>query len=443
MALRPQLSLVLGFAGLIVLGTIALLLPSSSHAGRTDVVTAFFTSTSAVCVTGLSVVDTGNYWTPLGQAVLMVLMQLGGLGFVVGATILHLIRRSTLSFQEREAAQEAGYTVRLGGQSGLIRRAVALALLAEAAGALILWIRFAPRLGLGRGLWFAAFHSVSAFTNGSFDLFGDSRSLTDFRTDPVVLLTVAGLIITGGLSLVVVEDVFRSRSWRRLALDSKLVLSGTVLLLVGGTLLIMLTEWGNPVSLERLSFPYKLLNSFFQAAASRTAGFSTWDLSHSDERTLFFMLGLMFVGGAPGSMAGGIKLTTAGVLLLTVWSTLRGRPQVTAFRRAVGRRQISQALAVSFLALALVANVSLAISLIDGARLESTPFLHVVFDVTSAFGTVGFSTGLPGQVSGLSRILLALTMFVGRLGPVTLALTLTARYREPRYRLPSEPLRIG
>ena len=216
-----------------------------------------------------------------------------------------------------------------------------------------------------------------------------------------------------------------------------------MLLLVGGTLLIMVTEWGNPVSLERLSFPYKLLNSFFQAAASRTAGFSTWDLSHSDERTLFFMLGLMFVGGAPGSMAGGIKLTTAGVLLLTVWSTLRGRPQVTAFRRAVGRRQISQALAVSFLALALVANVSLAISLIDGARLESTPFLHVVFDVTSAFGTVGFSTGLPGQVSGLSRILLALTMFVGRLGPVTLALTLTARYREPRYRLPSEPLRIG
>jgi trk system potassium uptake protein TrkH len=441
--LTPQLAVVLGFAALILIGALALLLPASTHGGRTDLVTALFTSTSAVCVTGMVVVDTGTYWTPFGQTVLLVLMQLGGLGFVVGATLLHLIRRSTLSFQERAAAQEAGYTVKLGGHGGLIQRAVLLALLGEAVGALMLWPRFAPRYGAGRGLWFAVFDSVSAFTNGSLDLFGDFRSLADFRTDPVVLLTIAGLIITGGLSLVVVEDVVRARSWRRLTLDSKLVLSGTVVLLAAGTLLIFLTERGNPASLGALSLPYQLLNSFFHSAAARTAGFSTWDFSRSDQRSLFFLLGLMFVGGAPGSMAGGIKLTTAGVLLFTVWSTLRGRSELRAFHRRIGRRKVFQALAVSFLSLALIANVSLVISLIEADRLRTIPFLNLVFDVTSAFGTVGFSTGLPPRLSAPSQLLLAATMFIGRLGPVALALTLTARYREAPYRLPTESLRIG
>ena len=209
-------------------------------------------------------------------------------------------------------------------------------------------------------------------------------------------------------------------------------------LLLGGTLVIFMTERGSPASLAHLPLPYQLLNSFFHSAAARTAGFSTWDFSHSDERTLFFLLGLMFVGGAPGSMAGGIKLTTAGILLAAVWSTLRGRSEAIAFRRRIGQRHVAQALAVALLALALVANVAFAISLIDGARLRDTPFLHLLFDVTSAFGTVGFSTGIPARLSASGQLLLAATMFVGRLGPVTVALTLTARQREPAYRFPGE-----
>ena len=456
--LRPPALLVLGFALLIAAGTGALLLPVSSRGGGTTPLTALFTATSAVCVTGLVVVDSGTYWSPIGQVVIMLLMEFGGLGFVVGVTALALFRHGRLSIQQRVIIQETGSTARLGGQGGLVQRAVTLALLAEAVGALVLWPRFAPRFGAGYGLWLAVFHAVSAFTNGSFDLFGDYRSLADYRADPVVLLTIAGLIVAGGLSLVAVEDLRRvlglapgarlgvlrawRPAWRRLSVDTKVILAGTATLLLAGAAIVYLAERRNPASLAGRPLGEQLLNALFHSAAARTAGFSTWDFARSDERSLFFLTGLMFIGGAPGSMAGGIKLTTAGVLAAAVWSTLRGRPEPTLFERQVLPRQVGQALAVAALAFALVVNVALAISLIEGSRLTA-PFLHLVFEVTSAFGTVGFSTGLAPQLSAPSQLLLALTMFVGRLGPVTVALALTAPRHEPSYRLPSESIRIG
>ncbi len=439
---RPPVTLVLGFATLIVVGTAALLLPVSARGDRSDPLTALFTATSAVCVTGLVVVDTGTYWSPFGQAVILLLMELGGLGYVIGVTALSLIWGGRMSLRQRVIVQETGSALRLGGQGGLVRRAVLLALAGEAVGALILWARFAPRYGVVEGLWLAVFHAVAAFANSGFDLFGDFRSLADFRTDPVVLLVLAGLTIAGGLSLVVVEELRRTRRWRRLSLDTKVILIATAVLLLGGTLIIFAAERENPASIAGLSPGWQLLNAFFHSVVARTAGFATWDFAQADQRTLFFLLGLMFVGAAPGSMAGGIKVTTAAVIVAAVWSTLRGRPETTLLERRVPARQVGQALAVAFLALALIANVALLISLIEGVRLRA-PFLHLVFEVTSAFGTVGLSTGVAPHLSAAGKLLLILTMFVGRLGPVTAALTLTARGREVHYRLPSEPVRIG
>ncbi len=440
--MHPSVQLVAGFALLIAVGSGLLLLPFSTRAGSSDLLTALFTATSAVCVTGLVVVDTGTYWSPFGQAVIMALMQLGGLGFVVGVMTLRFLTRGRVSLRDRVIMQQTGTATRLGGQAGLIRRAVLLALAAEAVGALLLWLRFAPRYGAGYGLWLAVFHAVSAFTNGSFDLFGEYRSLAGFRADPVVLLTVAGLIITGGLSLVVVEDLRRTRGWRRLALDSKLVLIGVGVLLLVGMVVVFVAERQNRASIAGLPLWEQLLNAFFHSTAARTAGFATWNFGESDDRTLFFLLGLMFVGSAPGSMAGGIKITTAAVLVAAVWSTLRGRTETTLLGRRVPLQQVLQALSVAFLALALIANVALAISLIEGGNLRA-PFLHLIFEITSAFGTVGLSTGVTPELSVPSKLLLALTMFVGRLGPVTVAVALAARQREVPYRPPSEPVRIG
>lgn len=447
-ARRPAF-LVLGFALLILTGSALLLLPISARNGAPAPLTALFTATSAVCVTGLVVVDTHDYWTPFGQAVIAILMQLGGLGFVIGVALLRLLLGQRPSLRDRLLLQETGATTLLGSPQALIVRAVLVTFAVEALGAALLWPRLTPRYGPWQGLWYALFHAVSAFTNGSFDLFGNFRSVADFRHDPLVLLTLAGLIIVGGLSIVTLTDLWQHRAWRshrggwrRLSVDSKAILLGTALLLAGGTALLLITERGNAATLGELSPWERVLNAFFHATAARTAGFATWDFSGARQSTLFMLCGLMFIGGAPGSMAGGIKITTLAALLAAIWSSLRGRPEPTLFARRIPPRLIAQALAVSALALALIVNVALLISLLDGERLGAS-FTAILYEVTSAFGTVGSSTGLVQHFGAISKLCLIAMMFIGRLGPVTVALALTERRREERYRYPSESLRIG
>ena len=438
--LRAPALLLLGLVALIAAGTALLLLPASARDGRADPVTALFTATSAVTVTGLAVVDTGAYWSPFGQAVILALIQFGGLGVMLGVTALRLLLGGRMSIKQRVIVQEIGAGVRLGGQSRLVRDTVLFTLGCEAAGILLLWPRFAREHGPGRGLWLATFHGVSGFANAGFDLFGGT--LAAFRGDPYVLLTLAGLIVLGGLGLVVAADLWRIRRWARLTLDSKLVLLGTTLLLPGATAVILVTEGANPASLGGLSPGLRLLNAFFNAASARTAGFATWDFAASDQRTIFFFLGLMLIGGAPGSMAGGVKLTTAAVILAAVVAALRGHPDATLLERRLPPAQVAQALAVVALALATIANLALVISLVEGGRLTA-PFIAQLFEVTSAFGTVGFSAGVTAELATPGRLLLVLTMFVGRVGPITVALALVARRRRAAYRRIAEGVRIG
>lgn len=440
--LRRPLLLVVGFAALILCGTLALMLPISARGAAADPLTALFTATSAVCVTGMVVVDTGDHWSPFGQVVIAILMQIGGLGFVIGVTALRLLFGRHPNLRDRLALQETGLLARLGDGRALIVQTLAFVFACEAIGAVLLWLRLAPRFGPWQGLWYAIFHAISAFTNGSFDLFGGFRSLGDYQRDPLLLLTIAALIALGGISVVTVADFGRVRRWRRLTLDSKVILLGTGVLIVGGAAMLLLTEWGSATSFGSLPLGHRIVNALFHATAARTAGFATWDLATADERSLFFLIGLMFIGGAPGSMAGGIKITTAVALLAAVAGTLRGRPDATLLGRRIAGPQIGQALAVTLLAFLLIVNVALVISLIEGERLQA-PFLRLLFDVTSAFGTVGFSTGTPVQASPLSKLLFVATMFIGRLGPVTVAFALAERGRDDRYRLPAEPLRIG
>ncbi len=439
--LRSPVALVLGFAVLIATGTSLLLLPLSARAGHTDLLTALFTATSAVCVTGLTVVDTATHWSPIGQAVILILMEVGGLGFMIGATALTLVLRRRLSLRQRVIMREIGSSAHLGDGGELIARTILFTLGCEAVGTLLLWTRFAPRYGLRDGLWLALFHAVSAFTNGSFDLFR-GHSLAAFGADPVVLLTIAGLIIVGGLSFVVVQELYQTRRWRRLSLDSRVVLLATTVLLTGGAALIFLTERHNPASLAGRPLGAQALDAFFEAVAARTCGFTTWDFARSDPRSLFILIGLMFIGGAPGSMAGGVKLPTVGVILAGVWSTVRGRAEATLLKRRLLAMEQAQALAVAVLSVGLIVAVTLVISLSEGPRLPA-PLLNLIFEVTSAFGTVGFSVGVTAHLSALGKLLLIATMFIGRLGPVTVVTALMGRPHGMPLRPPSESVRIG
>lgn len=441
----PATSLLLLFALLITAGTALLLLPISTATGRsTSFVEALFTATSAACVTGLVVVDTATHWSPFGQVVILGLIQAGGFGVMAGSTLLLMIllgRRTTL--RDRIVATESLGGIGLGSVTGLIRRIAAFTIAVELAGAVVLSIAFmagpeAGPPGDPLGIWWGIFHAVSAFNNAGFDLTGGFRSLTPFVDDPVVLLTIAALLSLGGLGFAIVGDAFARRHWARMALETKLVLATTAALLVGGTVAIGLTEWSNPATLGALPAGQRMLNALFESATLRTAGFTALDTSAFGEPTLFVVMALMFIGGASGSTAGGIKVNTAGVLFVTIISTVRGLPSTVAFGRRIQHGVVYNALAVTLLAMAFVFAVGLGLTLTTQAT-----FVQTLFEAVSAFGTVGASTGITPGLSDPARLIATFAMFVGRLGPLTLVLALAARRRPVLFRPAVESVRIG
>jgi trk system potassium uptake protein TrkH len=439
---QPALVLAVGFLAVIAVGTGLLMLPLSAVAGTwTSPVTALFTATSAVCVTGLVVVDTATYWSPFGQAVILGLIQVGGFGFMTGSTLLLLLlvgRRTALS--ERIVAQESAGARDLGSVRLVLRRVAVFSLLAEGIGAAVLTLVFLARYGdPGRAAYHGLFHSVSAFNNAGFDVMGGFASLNGFARDPLVFVPIGVLIFLGGLGVAIVGDVIDKRRWTRLALETKLVLATTAALLVAGTVALLAFEWGNPATLGALPEAQRPLNALFESVSFRTAGMSTLPIGSLTDSSLITAIALMFIGGASGSTAGGIKVTTFAILLFTIISTVRGRQFTEAFGRRVSADVIARALSVALLAVAFGFLGALALE-VTGAP---GSFLAIAFETASAFGTVGHTTGITPVLGEPSLIVLALAMFAGRLGPLTFVLALSARAKPVPYRPAVETIRIG
>jgi trk system potassium uptake protein TrkH len=363
---------------------------------------------------------------------------------MAGSTLLLLIflgRRTTL--RDRILVQESLGGLQLGNVTSVLKRIAVFTLAVEAVGAVVLSIAFVSGPEAGPpgdplGVWWGIFHSVSAFNNAGFDLTGGFRSLTPFVDDWVVLLTIAVLLTLGGLGFAIVGDAVVKRRWSRVALETKLVLGMTAALLVGGSLLIGFTEWTNAGTLGALPEEQRLLNALFESATLRTAGFTALDTGAFAEATLFVVMALMFIGGASGSTAGGIKVNTFSVLLIAIVSTVRGQPSAMAFGRRIQHAVVYRALAVALLALAWVFVVGLGLTLTSDAT-----FVQTLFEAISAFGTVGATTGITPELPDGARMIAAFAMFVGRLGPLTLVLALAARQRPIPFRPAVESVRIG
>ena len=431
---RPEEWLVFGFLGIILLGTLLLALPVSTRDGHSiGLFDSLFTATSAVCVTGLVAVDTGTTFSMFGQAVLLVLIQVGGLGFMVFATRVMMMLGRRISIKNRLLIRESMNGASLSNLGGLAQRYLLLALGIETAGAALLAIRFVPMYGARRGMWFAVFHAVSAFCNAGFDLFGHFTSLTGFAADPLVLLTVAALIVLGGLGFSVILEVLRGRQGlKNLSLHTRIVLTFTLALLLMGTVFYALVEH------SRLD----VLNAFFQSVTMRTAGFNSVDLASFTDGSKLFSSLLMIIGASPASTGGGMKTTTVAVVALLIVSVVKGDDGVNAARRRISADTVRRALAVVALFLAMMLLGTLSISIIENGRFS---LADILFECSSAMGTVGVSAIGTPNLHPVSRAVLLPMMFLGRVGPLTLAVAVARRqgHVRPVAKFPEEKVMIG
>lgn len=432
----------LGFAAIILLGAVLLALPWSSRTGESiGFFDGLFTSTSAVCVTGLIVRDTGTTFSLFGRIVLLCLIQVGGLGFMTFATMLMRLLGRQISLRDRIIIRESMNEEGVGGMVSLAAWVAKSAFAVEAAGAAVLALRFVPQFGFPKGLGYSVFHSVSAFCNAGFDLFGNYSSLTGYYNDLIINLAVMALVVIGGLGFGVLRNILHLRKDGYLRLQTRIVLVTYGALLIFGWLFTLLAEWSNPLTLGRLNFAEKLLASLFQSVTFRTAGFNTIDQAALRPATKLIGSFLMISGAAPASTGGGVKVTTFALIFLAVRATIRGDGAIVAFKRSLSNQLVRRALAVMLLALCVWIFDTVAISLMQ-PELE---FMDILFECASAVGTVGVSAFGSAQLNGLSRILIILTMYMGRIGPLTLALVLAHKQGQdkPKIQYPEGHIMIG
>lgn len=437
-SLSPARYLAGGFAAMILAGTLLLSMPFATVDGRIGIIDALFTATSAVCVTGLVVVDTGTYFTAAGQLIIMFLILGGALGFMTTATLFFVLMGRRINLKDRLIIKEALNSDSIQGVVALILSIVKLSLVLILAGTVLLGLRFIPLFGWEEGLFFALFHAVSAFGNAGFDLIGGFRNLTPFVGDYLVSGTIVFLFIAGGLGYPVILELLQHKKPARLSLHSRLVLLISAALLLLGTAIVLIMEYANPQTLGGLGFGNKLFAAFFTAAAPRTAGFNVIPIDALTTPVLFFLLLLMFIGASPASTGGGVKTTTFALLLFTVRALIKGSDEVVLYHKHIPPSLILKALAVLFISMSLIFMMIFAVSIV-----EHKPFLDLTFEVFSAFGTVGLSTGITPELGNTGRILLIITMFAGRIGPLTLLLALTRRFNPSGIKYPEERILIG
>ncbi len=435
----PLSGLGLAFIISILIGTLALMLPASSSSGvSTNFLDSLFTSTSATLVTGLIVVETSQHWSTLGQFIILLLIQIGGLGYMTGLAFILIASGRKISLNQRKSLRLVFGGGRLGNIDLEAKNILLYSLGIQLIGAVLLAIYFILNgSNFTESSWHGIFHAVSAFQNAGFDI-TMGNSISAYRFDSFIVTVITALSLLGATGFNVLFAIIIIRKWRPMNLDLKLVILGSFIIIIIGFIGILISEWNNTSTLANVPLSQKLIDSFSLAIGGRTSGFTTMPISDLRDYTLFLLACLMAIGGAAGSMTGGIKIGVFMIMIFTLWSTLRGRVRTVAFRKEIPDAQVRRAFSIVALAFIYVNLSSLFLSLI-----ETQPFIEILFEIVSAFGLVGLSTGITSEFSVLGKLVLILSMFIGRLLPIYIALELAYRERKPLYRFPQEEVRIG
>lgn len=432
---NPPRFLALGFLAAILLGSLLLRLPFCWNPGvQVHYPDALFTAASAVCVTGLTVVDTANTYNSFGQIVIMLLIQFGGLGFMTTAVVTSLLIGRKITLRDRKVIKEALGPAAVQDVSKIILSIVRVTLVIELIGALFLAIAWWKQFG-GRALYLGLFHSISAFNNAGLDLMGDFRSLSPFKGNPFILTVLTSLVFLGSMGYPVIGELLRYHKRRKLSVNSKIGLTVTFILLIGTFLGIILLESNNPATLGSLNLKDKIFNAMFFSVVLRTAGFSTMDSAYLTQSSLFLFIIMMAIGASPGSTGGGIKTTTIAVVLAARWAHIRGRKHPVMFKRRIDADTVVRADTIFVLYILLISAATMVLTIS-----EHTPFVRALFEVVSAAATVGFTTGITPDLSTVGKITIILTMYIGRIGPLTLAYAVARKRKRQLYDYPREDI---
>lgn len=436
---NPTRTIMLGFFTVICIGALLLNLPFASQDGKSvGFLDAFFTATSAVCVTGLTVVNTLNHWTAFGKIVIITLIQIGGLGFMTVVTLVLILARKKITLKERILIQESLNQNSIEGMVRLVVNIIRGTILIETIGAVFLALCFIPTYGVIKGILYGVFHSISAFCNAGFDLLGES-SLSPYVGNLPVNLIVMSLIVLGGLGFTVWIDLLKSArlkrnnrldlrySLRKLTLHSKIVLSMTVFLICGGAFFFFICEYSNPNTMGNLPFGSKIIASFMQSVTARTAGFFSIDQLQMNYASKLMTIILMFIGGSPAGTAGGIKTVTLSVLVIAVISVIKGSDTTHCYGKNIPFDILQKALAIFFISLSVVMGITMILTFTEKNSAFSHEFIDLLYETVSALGTVGTTTGITPHLSVPGRIVICIAMFMGRVGPISIAMGLTRK----------------